>query len=54
MIYLFSKRLRKLLFAFASLLFPADNYIFKVNKRNTRTRCEIYSKLEIKTPERRQ
>ena len=32
---------------------PAGNYMFKVNKRNTRTRCEIYSKLTIKTPERR-
>ena len=28
---------------------PADNYMFKVNNRNTRTRCEIYSKLTIKT-----
>ena len=32
----------------------AGNYIFKVNNRNTRTRCEICSKLTIKTPERRQ
>ena len=31
--------------------FPADNYMFKVNNRNTRTRCEISSKLTIKTPE---
>ena len=28
--------------------------MFKVNKRNTRVRCEIYSKLTIKTPERHQ
>ena len=28
--------------------------MFKVNKRNTRTRCEICSKVTIKTPERRQ
>ena len=28
-------------------------YLFKVNNRNTRTRCEICSKLRIKTPERR-
>ena len=28
-------------------------YMFKVNNRNTRTRCEICSKLKIKTPERR-
>ena len=30
---------------------PASNYMFKVNNRNTRTRCEICSKLTIKTPE---
>ena len=29
---------------------PANIYVFKVNNRNTRTRCEIYSKLTIKTP----
>ena len=29
------------------------NYMFKVNNRNTRTSCEICSKLTIKTPERR-
>ena len=28
--------------------------MFKVNNRNTRTRCDIYSKLTIKTPERHQ
>ena len=33
--------------------FPAGNYMFKVKNRNTRTRCEICSKLTIKTPERR-
>ena len=32
---------------------PAGNYMFKVNNRNTRTRCEIFLKLSIKTPERR-
>ena len=32
---------------------PVGNYIFKVNNRNTRIRCEICSKLTIKTPERR-
>ena len=31
----------------------AGNYMFKVNNRNNRTRCEICSKLTIKTPERR-
>ena len=33
--------------------FPAGNYMFKVNNRNTRARCEICLKLTIKTPERR-
>ena len=33
---------------------PAGFYLFKVNNRNTRTRCEIRSKLTMKTPERRQ
>ena len=32
---------------------PIDNYMVKVNNRNTRTRCEICSKLTTKTPERR-
>ena len=32
---------------------PVGNYMFKVNNRNTRRRCEIYSKLTIKIPERR-
>ena len=34
-------------------VYPAGNYMFKVNNRSTRTRCEICSKLIIKTPERR-
>ena len=33
---------------------PAGNYMFKVNNRNTSTRCEICSKLTITTPEQRQ
>ena len=33
-------------------LFPASIYLLKVNNRNTRTRCEICSKLTVKTPER--
>ena len=33
---------------------PAGIYLLKVNNRNTRTRCEICSKLTIKTSERRQ
>ena len=32
--------------------YPAGNYMFKVNNRNTRTRCEICSKLTTETPER--
>ena len=32
---------------------PSCNYMFKDNNRSTRTRCEICSKLTIKTPERR-
>ena len=31
----------------------ANIYLFKVNNRDTRKRCEICSKLTIKTPERR-
>ena len=33
--------------------FPTGNYMFKVNNRNNRTRCEECSKLTIKIPERR-
>ena len=36
------------------MLYPANIYLFKVNNRNTRKRCEICSKLTIKTPEKRQ
>ena len=32
---------------------PAGYYMFKINNKNTRTRCEICSKLTIKIPERR-
>ena len=28
---------------------PAGNYMFKVNKRNTRIRCEIFSKSAMNT-----
>ena len=38
---------------YKNLYNPAGIYLFKVNNRNTRTRCEICSKLTIKTPERR-
>ena len=33
--------------------YPAGIYLLKANNRNTRTRCEICSKLTINTPERR-
>ena len=33
---------------------PVGIYLLKVNNKNFRTRCEICSKLTIKTPERRQ
>ena len=34
--------------------YPANIEFFKVkNKKKTRRRCEIYSKLTIETPERR-
>ena len=32
---------------------PVNINLFKVKNRNTRKRCEIHSKLTIKTPERR-
>ena len=34
--------------------YPANVYLLKVNNRNTIKKCEIYSKLTIKTLERRQ
>ena len=34
-----------------TFLNPAGSYMFNVNNRNTRARCEICSKLTIKTPE---
>ena len=40
-------------FSWIKIITPARNYMFKVSNRNTRTRCEICSKLTIKTPERR-
>ena len=33
--------------------FPANNYLFNVNNRNNRKKCEICSKLTMKTPDRR-
>ena len=34
-------------------IIPAGNYMFKVNNRNTRARCEVCSKLIIKISGRR-
>ena len=34
-------------------IYPAGIYLLKINNRNTRKRCEICSKLIMKTPERR-
>ena len=34
-------------------VYPTNIYLLKVNNRNTRKMCEIYSKLKIKSPERR-
>ena len=34
-------------------VYPGGNYLLKFNNRSTRTRCEICSKLTIKTPKRR-
>ena len=38
---------------YCTLSSPAGIYLPKVKNRNTRTRCEVCSKLTIKTPERR-
>ena len=35
-------------------IYPANIYLFKVSNRNNRKRWEIFSKLTIKTPKRRQ
>ena len=35
------------------MYYPAGNYLLKVNKRKTTTRCKICSKLKIKKPVRR-
>ena len=33
--------------------YPAGIYLYKLNNGDTKAMCEIYSKLTIKTPERR-
>ena len=40
------------LMSYADSIYPAGNYMFKVNNRNSRTRCELCSKLTIKITER--
>ena len=47
----FTKRAIRPSFMTYFLLDPVGTYVFKVNNRNTRTRCKICSKLTIKTPE---
>ena len=42
-----------LFFVLAVISNPSNIYLFKVNIRNMRRRCEICSELTIKTPERR-
>ena len=37
---------------FIQYIYPVGIYMFKVNNRNTRSKCEICSKLTMKTPER--
>ena len=39
--------------AVLKMIFPAGNYLFKVNNRNARARCELCSNLTLKIPERR-
>ena len=39
-----------LAYNFSPIEYPAANYMFKVNNRSSRTRCEICSKLSINTP----
>ena len=36
------------------LFYSFGDYMFKVNDRNTTTKCEICSRLTIETPEQRQ
>ena len=48
------RRVSLILNEFIIRLYPVGIYLLKVNNRNIRTRCEIFSKLTIKTPERRQ
>ena len=40
----------KYIWVYSGVPIPANIYLFKVNNRNTTKRCEICSKLTIKTP----
>ena len=40
----------KYIWEYSGVPIPANIYLFKVNNRNTTKRCEICSKLTIKTP----
>ena len=54
--FAFSNKINSDFYSFLAafvLKFPVDIYLFKVNNRNTRARCEIYSTSTIKTSERR-
>ena len=46
------KKTKKKYFCQISSICNSDIYLFKVNNINTRKKCEICSKLTIKTPER--
>ena len=39
--------------AFNFMDFSAKIYLFKINKKNTKRRCELDSELTMKTPEQR-
>ena len=43
----------KLTIKTVTLFYPANIYLFKINNGNGKKRCEICSKLTIKTPKRR-
>ena len=43
-----------MLFKTWEMYIPPANYIFIVINRNTRTKCEMCSKLTVKIPEKRQ
>ena len=52
-VYVFFKSSLTVLLALSLEITPSGIYLFKSNNGNTRTRCEMCSKLIIRTPERR-